>query len=445
MILGCSDSPKEPKQPSNTSEATTIRDTMLKQQRQAWTTMPHMRYMFGNSFEIEGDDPYIYGEHFIHMEGKLSSAFQTTVLNIWQGLSQKGFSGYEVDTLAGNTAYTYNYGVRVDGSIDIERYPVMSDPHVPSFVNDLIDLIIKPYEYAYGFEGLKLDCLPKTYISTLVGYQYKGRTLSKSGSGGGYELQGEAVTQEQIDEWDQVFIRELKKDSFFRNLNTSSLSSGIQTQPLRQRIHEVDLNQLRVNGSQGESISVRLPVCVQLAGEVSGDNVDIKGVSGLRIGSMHLGLTYAYANQLPGILSQRHQMETSLIVSQPIGAVFIEGQFGVMCANELSLQLMGTRQQVRVGMDIYPLSPFVGYEASNWKSVATQKTLSVGCEIDLYRHKNHNSALTLSGVIIGGTQLDSYEFKGEAKLRANLELDEGISFELRAGSKQTGFNFALEH
>jgi hypothetical protein len=162
------------------------------------------------------------------------------------------------------------------------------------------------------------------------------------------------VTPEQIDEWNQVFIDALKDDPFFgKQMSTpTDISGSVSALPALRGKSSIDATQLMVNGVSGLQVDWRLPMYIQLKGEVDHSKTT-DGITGLvtyRFGNTVVGIIQSYANEF-----NAPHTEASMIVAQSLRNMFVESQLGSVSFDKGS----GIRFQMRVGVNTPHVMPFV--------------------------------------------------------------------------------------
>jgi hypothetical protein len=127
-------------------------------------------------------------------------------------------------------------------------------------------------------------------------------------------------------------------------------------------VGQLDLRGLSVSGVNGDTVTLGLPLFVQLKGSVdSGKSTEAAlGSVAYRLGNTVVGALQAYANRGVGFGLEGQQFESSVVVSHSFGAVFLEGQMGSVSASDVHFSdWSGLRSQVTLGLDTVYVSPFV--------------------------------------------------------------------------------------
>ncbi len=124
----------------------------------------------------------------------------------------------------------------------------------------------------------------------------------------------------------------------------------------------VDGSAFKMNGVNGQSVELGLPLFVQLRGDVSSAKATeaATGSVAYRLGNTVIGAIQGYANSGAGFGTDSRQLETSVVASHSFGSFFIEGQIGSVSATEVhNSNWSGLRSQVTLGLDTEFVSPFV--------------------------------------------------------------------------------------
>ncbi|MCP5322574.1 MAG: hypothetical protein H6492_01000 [Candidatus Paracaedibacteraceae bacterium] len=141
-----------------------------------------------------------------------------------------------------------------------------------------------------------------------------------------------------------------------------SLDTGLSVKARRAGVGSVDLTSLTANGINGQVVDLGLPVFVQLNGNVSGNKTTDKltGSVAYRLGNTVIGAIQAYANSGTGFETESNQLETSVVMSHNLGSFFIEGQLGMVSADNVHTSAWsGLRSQLTLGLDTEYVSPFI--------------------------------------------------------------------------------------
>ncbi|MCP5322393.1 MAG: hypothetical protein H6492_00035 [Candidatus Paracaedibacteraceae bacterium] len=140
------------------------------------------------------------------------------------------------------------------------------------------------------------------------------------------------------------------------------LDTGLSVKARRAGVGSVDLTSLTANGINGQVVDLGLPVFVQLNGNVSGNKTTDKltGSVAYRLGNTVIGAIQAYANSGAGFETESNQLETSVVMSHNLGSFFIEGQLGMVSADNVHTSTWsGLRSQLTLGLDTAYVSPFI--------------------------------------------------------------------------------------
>ena len=124
----------------------------------------------------------------------------------------------------------------------------------------------------------------------------------------------------------------------------------------------VDGSAFKMNGVNGQSVELGLPLFVQLRGDVSSAKATeaATGSVAYRLGNTVIGAIQGYANSGAGFGTDSRQLETSVVASHSFGSFFIEGQIGSVSATEVhNSNWSGVRSQLTLGLDTAFVSPFV--------------------------------------------------------------------------------------
>jgi hypothetical protein len=125
---------------------------------------------------------------------------------------------------------------------------------------------------------------------------------------------------------------------------------------------QIDLRGLSVSGVSGDTVTLGLPLFVQMKGSVdSGKTTEAAlGSVAYRLGNTVVGALQAYANRGVGFGLEGQQFESSVMMSHSFGSVFLEGQLGSVSASDVHFSdWLGLRSQVTLGLDTAYVSPFV--------------------------------------------------------------------------------------
>lgn len=301
------------------------------------------------------------------------------------------------------------------------------------------------------------------YVRTLIGVKYKDKALTLVEEEGKTPILVLAdefrkrdyyhsfptkidtdipVTQEQIDEWNQVFIDALKEDPFFgQQMNTpADLSGRASTVAGLKGKTGVDAAQLRVNGVAGSQVDLELPVYVQLAGDVDPSKTT-EGVTGLvayRFGNTAMGAIQSFANA-----SNAHHTETSVVAAQSLGNMYIEGQLGTVSFEGGS----GMRSQVRLGVDTSYGMPFVQLTHRDFGST-TETVAYVGLEVSALEYKATDYTMSVQLIAKAGHHsvkgsVGSIEGSAKISFSHGLSVDTQVSLGSNTSSKLS-LNVAFE-
>ena len=302
------------------------------------------------------------------------------------------------------------------------------------------------------------------YVRTLIGVKYRNKALTLVGDGDqntprlvladdfrkrdyyhSFPTKIDSdipVTQEQIDEWNQVFIDVLKEDPFFgQQMNTpADLSGRVSTLAALKGTTGVNATGFTMNGVTGAQIDFGLPVYVQLAGDVD-QSKTTEGVTGLvayRFGNTAIGAIQSYANA-----SNAHHTETSVVTAQSLGNMYIEGQLGTISVKGGS----GMRSQVRLGVDTSYGMPFVQLTHRDFGST-TDAAAYVGFELANAEFKADTYAFSTTLLTRVGHH-SAQGVTGSVDLNAALNLKSGVGFNasLSIGStveSKAAFNMSID-
>ncbi|MCP5322395.1 MAG: hypothetical protein H6492_00045 [Candidatus Paracaedibacteraceae bacterium] len=229
---------------------------------------------------------------------------------------------------------------------------------------------------------------------------------------------------------------------------------------------QLDTRTFYMNGVQGKSIEVGLPVFVQLNGNISGNKTTDKltGSVAYRLGNTVIGAIQAYANSGAGFETESNQLETSVVMSHNLGSFFIEGQLGMVSADNVHTSAWsGLRSQLTLGLDTAYVSPFIQISHRQLDKDSAyhlnDTTAYLGLDMDIasltadtyalttrlttkvgYGEKHWNDTDTDLGATRGVT--------GSVAWSASLNLNSGVSFTTNlnldtASGSNAGLNITL--
>ncbi len=215
----------------------------------------------------------------------------------------------------------------------------------------------------------------------------------------------------------------------------------------RRGVSGIDVSAFRLNGQRSEKVIFNVPLFVKLDGFVESEkSINATGIVATKLGNTIVGISYAYANDGVGFLSNSFQSETSIIASHSFGALFIEAQFGAVNAeNVKKSDFSGNRTQITLGFDTTHISPFVqvlhrSFERGGLvRSQALDTMVSLAIDMalvnyaaDTYTIDTYLTAKAgFAREVMTGPDLNlgnSSKFNGSLEFSGTLSLNSGVSF-----------------
>lgn len=452
LITGCGDgnSDKEP-------NTTPLKGTFSSQQAK----VDIYRYVFGVTYEKP--------------RPVLTTQIKQLTKNIWAELEKKGFSGYDPKELDKEIIY-----------ISEPHYVVkrLSYPATEPFHTRLMHVIahktdwpslttpslnIPPHKKTHFVDslvGLKFNnqWVYDSEITKMMNVKYRGYvpvgiftfSLAEPGAEPNREegSKDTLISDLQLEEWNQTFVNEFKKDPFFKQFfEPATLPDGSGSVSLlsaRKGSTGVDAVSLSVNGVAGSHVDLRLPLYVQLKGSVDhGKSTNLTtGTVAYKVGNTVVGTIQSYANSGAGVGTDGRQLETSLVASHSFGPVFLEGQLGSVSATEVRFKdWSGVRSQITLGVDTAWGSPFVQVTHRDFGDKIDTAAYA-GFEMDLSELKAESYTFSTHLLTKVGHH-SVYGITGAVEWSGSLNLSSGLSFTSHltlgtAAEPSAGLNFILE-
>jgi hypothetical protein len=397
-------------------------------------------YLFGNTYE---DRIYI-----------LTDPTKALTKTIWAGLKAKHFTGYNDNILDLKVEYNSS-----EVSIDSHGwYKIPKLEHdFPSFAalsfhEKFVSHLLENANYLATLEQL-------SFSDVLLGLRWNGQYVYAAKSGKKehnarlkkdidvytYYLSATApdwahpkpsataVTETQLEEWNQVFLKALKEDAFFKQFfEPQSLSDGsgmLSFLNARRGQRGIDMIWLTVNGVPGSHVDLGLPVFVQLKGSVDqGKSTNLTtGTVAYKLGNTLIGAIQTYSNSGSGFGVDGRHLESSVVASQNFYNFFMEFQLGSISATDVHFNdWSGSRAQFTVGVDTPWVSPFVQVSYHN---VNDQPDTAVygGLEVDLSELKTDGYTASTHLLTKAGYS-NVKRTTGAVEWSGTLTLNSGVSF-----------------
>lgn len=247
---------------------------------------------------------------------------------------------------------------------------------------------------------------------------------------------------------------------FFRNvqpllqLNPNQLSdatpndmhTSLYRSPRRSPAGSFDVVMVHRNLVDTSDIVLNQPLFVQLKSDISHHKTAsaTTGSIAYRLGNTVIGAIQAYASKGKGFDNDGYHLKSSLVMSQNIGACFMEGQVGFVTAHQIhNSEWNGYCSQITLGVDTAYITPFLQLThrqlVRNNTYTLNEITEYVGLDIeiadvafDAYSITAHMKASvgvcqkcwTDHSKNIGTT----HKIKGSLEWDARLTLNDGLSF-----------------
>jgi len=397
------------------------------------------------------------------------------IKRIWESLQKKGFDGYDIKELSGKVVYD-----PVNTPIQINDWFKTSRPD-----RDFSTFFVLPFHKKFIPLLLKYDVTElstASFTDSLLGLTWNNQYLYAAKNGekvhneylkkdvdvytyyladagtkpdlSNPQPSSTEVTETQLEEWNQVFVDEFKKDPFFKQFfEPAALSDGSSSVSLsgaRKGSIGVDTASFNVNGVSGSHVDLRLPLYVQLKGSVDhGKSTNLTtGAVAYKLGNTVIGAIQSYANSGIGFGTDGRQLETSVVASHSFGLVFIEGQLGSVSATDVRFKdWSGVRSQVTVGLDTAWISPFVQLTHRDFGD-RTDTATYAGLEMDL-SELNADTYTFSTHLFTKVGQHSVHGLTGAVEWSGSLTLTSGLSFTTNLSLGTTaepsaGLTFALD-
>ena len=427
-----------------------------------------LQYLFNGSY-VEEFIPAAESEFNYVCQGTLSRAAKELVKKIWSALKQKGFSGYN-DSALNSMMVQYEYKkphLPIGGGISdlSHKYQHVSFTSLP-FHSKALNVLMDQHRGIRYLQRGDASFREKLFNPALIGLSFNGKRLywhdkhelifasEQSIETDQRALPIPRISQQQLDEWNQVFIDALREDSFFKQFFTEAVpedsSSSVSLRAGRLGASGLDATALTLNGVSGNRVDLGLPLFVQLKGSVDGgkSTTGTTGVVAYRLGNTVIGAVQAYANSGEGFGSDSRQLEISVVASHSFGGFFVEGQLGAVSANNVhTADWSGVRSQVTLGYDFDTVSPFVQLTHRDFGD-RTDTAAYAGVEMDLSEFKIPEATFNTHLLTkVGHHSMNG--FSGSVEWSGSLTLNSGVSFSTNLGldtvaGSAAKFNISVE-